>query len=84
MKIQFISKDEFIDYAAYDCIEQSPEEDRSNIRNNPDPTFHHFGLGTFIRNEYIYDNEQIQFEYESEDDLSREIIEAMISILTQE
>ncbi|SDY92982.1 hypothetical protein [Tindallia californiensis] len=84
MTLQFISKEEFIKHAAFNCIGQLSESDKESIRNNPDPTELHFGLGNFVRNEYIYDNKQIQFKYSSEDDLSSKIIQTVISTLIKE
>ena len=84
MTLSYRSKDEFIEYAAYDCIGQLLPEDRESIRNTTDLSEVYLGLGTFVRDEYINENEEIQFDYASEDELSKEIIEALIGILTKE
>ena len=81
MNVQFLSKEEFVNHVANDCLEQLTVEDKIKMKANPDPTLYHFGLGMFLRNNYIYGNKRIKFEIDSADDLSGEIIDRMMSIL---
>ena len=53
-QIEAESLEEFIDLVAKDCIEEMEDEDKSIILENPDPVYHHFGLGMYIRNRYLW------------------------------
>ncbi|WP_343186990.1 DUF6794 domain-containing protein [Anoxynatronum sibiricum] len=79
-----MSKKVFIEHIAQDCLSQLNDDDKKHMKENPDPFQYHFGLGMFIRNNYIYGNNSIKFEFESPDDLSSEIIDRMLEILSEE
>ena len=53
-QIEAESLEEFIELVAKDCIEEMEDEDKSIILENPDPLYHHFGLGMYIRNRYLW------------------------------
>lgn len=72
--------DEFVDKVAHKVLDSLSEDDREFIYKYPDSTTHHFGLGLWIRNKYIY-NKKLDFFYGFEDDLSSEIIERIASLI---
>ncbi|MDW7661849.1 MAG: hypothetical protein SCL54_10565 [Bacillota bacterium] len=84
MNMLFLSDIEFIEFAAHDCLNQLSEISKDRLNENPDPILNHFGLGMFIRNNYIYGNNSIRFEVNSPDDLSSKIIDRMMAILSDE
>ncbi len=76
MNVQFLSKQEFIEYTAHDCLSQLSDEEKEHMKEIPDPLQYHFSLGMFMRNNYIYGNSSIHFEVDSPDDLSGEIVDS--------
>ena len=47
-------KEIFIDKTAEKVFAELSPEDKRFLVENPDPIKHHFGLGMYIRNEFIY------------------------------
>ncbi len=84
LSLHFLSKNEFISYAAHDCLSQLSEDNKEHMKENPDPLQWHFGLGMFIRNNYIHGNGSIHFEADLPDDLSGEIVDRMLVILSEQ
>lgn len=83
LSLQFLSKIEFIEHTANDCLSKLSEDDKEHMKENPDPLQYHFGLGLFIRNNYIHGNSSIRFEVDSPDDLSSEIVDRMMVMLLE-
>ena len=71
----------FVERVAEEVIEGLSSEDREYMIANPEPYEYHFGLGTMIRNRYIYGKE-LNFPVLMADDLSHEVIKEILSILT--
>ncbi len=78
-------------YENYEEIEKLVDKLADDIINNLDkkmikklkrrPKYDHFGFGLYIRNNYIYNNEQIKYMIEA-DDLSSEIYDRIIEKLS--
>lgn len=79
-KVCDMSRDEFIEYVANDCISHMSEEDKQCFRDDKDPISYHFGYGTYIRNNYIYNN-KLSFMPLIADNLSTDILERIIGII---
>ena len=75
-----MSKEEFVEYVANDCITHMSIEAKQYFKDNPDASMHHFGYGMYIRNQYLY-GKDLPYLGCQEDDLSHSIIEKIISII---
>ena len=81
------SLDDFLEAIADQCLSELSKEDKQTLRNEPNPILYHFGLGTYIRNNFIYP--QKEFNNGSSpflipaDDLSHKVIEIIIEKLTK-
>ena len=82
----------YIESTANDAISKLPDDAIEYLKTHPDPGEHHFGIGLWIRNNYIYPElnnlfsieENIDFFFLSPDTLSNAILECMIEIVTKE
>lgn len=73
----------FLQETAESLIRDNSEEDKEAILQNPDYTQHHFWLGLYIRNRYLYtrpETERLPFRA---DKISRDIFERSVEILQQ-
>ena len=55
--------------------------DKAALLKNPEYTEHHFGLGMYIRNHYIYTNPDLKLPSVMADGLSHKIFDQVILIL---
>ena len=76
-------KEAFIRDTTEKVIAELTQEDKEFLLAHPDPIEHHFGLGLYIRNQYIH-GKDLGFIYAFADDLSGEIVERVIRVLQQE
>ena len=44
----------FLENVANCCIGKMTEETKQKLRNEPNPVLYHFGIGGYIRNEFLY------------------------------
>ena len=72
---------QFIERSAEDLIRNLSEEDKAALLQNPEYADHHFGLGMYIRNHYIYNNQELRLPAVLADGLSHKIFDQIISIL---
>lgn len=70
----------FVTGTAKDCIKNFKDEEIEYLRDNPNVTMHHMGFGMYIRNHYIYGNDEAE-TYGEPDDISSMILEKIFSIL---
>ena len=70
-------KEIFIDKTAEKVFAELSPEDKRILVENPDPIMHHFGLGLYIRNEFIY-GKDLGWWAMFPDDLSVEIVGKVI------
>ena len=73
----------FLQETAESLIRDISEEDKEAILQNPDYAQHHFWLGLYIRNRYLYtrpETERLPFRA---DKISRDIFERSVEILQQ-
>ena len=71
----------FLQETAESLIRDISEEDKEAILQNPDYAQHHFWLGLYIRNRYLYtrpETERLPFRA---DKISRDIFERSVEIL---
>ena len=74
-------KTRFLQETAESLIRDISEEDKEAILQDPDYAHHHFWLGLYIRNRYIYtrpETERLPFRA---DKISRDVFERFIKIL---
>ena len=76
-------RNEFIRETAEDLIRNLSEEDREMILQNPDYVQHHFWLGLYIRNRYIYNNPDLSFWPYHADHISHDIFDCVVSLLRE-
>ena len=76
-----MDQQQFIETSAEDLIRNLSEEDKAALLQNPEYTDHHFGLGMYIRNHYIYTNQDLRLPAVMADGLSHKIFDQAISIL---
>ncbi len=72
--------DDFVDRVAKDVLEKLNDKEKEYIFLHPDSTTHHFGLGLWVRNNYIHGKE-LDFECWHPDNLSSEIMDRVASLL---
>ena len=73
----------FVNRVADEVVAELDEKDKEYIRENPDSGKYHFGLGLYIRNEYIYGREQnFAIVFKEPDDVSDDILKRIIFLLT--
>ena len=73
-------KKEFVERVSEDVLRDLTVGEKQYLRSHPDPYEHHFGLGMYIRNEYIH-GKDIGFLAFMPDSLSAEIVEKIIDKL---
>ena len=78
-----LEHEKFVNETASDAISKLSKEDKKALLDNPDPIYHHFGYGMYIRNRYIH-NKELRFPVVFKDDLSSEIVEEIIRRLQEE
>ena len=76
-------KEAFIQDTTKKVIAELTQKDKDFLLTHPDPSEHHFGLGLYIRNQYIH-GKKLGFLYAFADDLSTEIVEMVIKTLQKE
>ena len=81
MKFFEMDQQQFIETSAEDLIRNLSEEDKVALLRNPEYADHHFGLGMYIRNHYIYTNQDLRLPAVMADGLSHKILDQAISIL---
>ena len=59
------------------------EEDRKALLADPEYAHHHFGLGLFIRNRYIYKHKEIMRTSIHPDELSNEVFDQVMEIVKE-
>ena len=76
-------KDAFVKETARKVLADLDNEDKKTLMEDPDPATYHFGLGLYIRNEFIHGKDLgfRAFDYER---LSGEIIEEVIRLCREE
>lgn len=77
-------KEKFITSAAEDLAAGLSGTDKAALLKAPDYTDHHFGLGLYIRNHYIYANKELRLPAIMADGLSHQIFDQTIAILRRE
>ena len=82
------SLDDFLEAIADQCLSELDEENKQAIRNEPDAIMLHFGLGSYIRNTYIYPQKAFNngvdpFPNLWTDDLSLNVTKIIIDKLTK-
>lgn len=83
VKEQNHQHDEFVDSVAKVVLEGLSDEEKSYIYDYPDSTTHHFGIGLWIRNKYIH-NQDLDFAVGHPDDLSSEITSRLSSLIIED
>lgn len=76
-------KTRFLQETAESLIRDISEEDKEAILQDPDYTHHHFWLGLYIRNRYIYtrpETERLPFRA---DKISRDVFERSVKLLQE-
>jgi len=81
MKFFEMDQQQFIETSAEDLIRNLSEEDKAALLQSPEYTDHHFGLGMYIRNHYIYTDPDLRLPAIMADGLSRKIFDQAILIL---
>ena len=76
-----MEQQQFIEKSAEDLIRNLSEEDKAALLQKPEYKDHHFGLGMYIRNHYIYTNQDLRLPAVMADGLSHKIFNQVISIL---
>ena len=90
--IDYQSTEDFLTAVAKKCLSDLSEEDKQIFLKETDPTAYHFGIGLYIRNNYIYP--QKEFEHAdnfadifdltvSADAYSSKVIKKMLSLLKE-
>lgn len=74
---------EFVEYVAQDVLLQLSDEDKDFLLEHPDPIDYHFGLGLYIRNNYIH-GKKLGFFVFRPDSLSTTIVGRVIEMLQGE
>ena len=74
----------FIDNTARDALSKIPENGIAALREETNPAMHHFGVGMWVRNNYLWQEEDVLRFGMHPDSLSAEIVERMIEILQEE
>lgn len=74
--------DDFVDWAANDVLTKLDNKEKEYIFLHPDSTTHHFGLGMWVRNNYIHGKE-LDFEFWHPDDLSSDITMRLASLIIE-
>ncbi len=74
---------EFVEYVSQDVLLQLSDEDKDFLLEHPDPIDHHFGLGLYIRNNYIH-GKKLGFFIFRPDSLSTTIVGRVIEMLQGE
>ena len=64
-------------------IKYVTDEDKDFLLEHPDPIDHHFGLGLYIRNNYIHGKKLVFFVFRP-DSLSTTIVGRVIEIIQDE
>jgi hypothetical protein len=84
-KVTAKTEEEFIKEVALDCVENLKDKDKDYIRENPFPSYYHFGYAMYVRNHYIHcrDFSGVDFWVEP-DHLSSRIINFIFSLLLPE
>ena len=77
------NESEFVEYVAQDVLLQLSDEDKDFLLEHPDPIDHHFGLGLYIRNNYIH-GKKLGFFVFRPDSLSTTIVGRVIEIIQDE
>ena len=77
-----MTQEMFIEQTAQDVFDGLTPGDKKYLRQHPATWEHHFGLGLYIRNNYIH-GKKLDFFYGHADDLSSKII-AKVILLTQD
>lgn len=75
-----MSKRDFVDFVANDCIKDLPKETIDELVKYPITWRHHMFLGLFIRNKYIHGNKEAS-NFGDADELSSIILERIFSLL---
>lgn len=81
MKFFEMDQQRFIEKSAEDLIRNLSEEDKAALLQNPEYADHHFGLGMYIRNHYIYTNQDLRLPAIMADGLSHKIFDYVILAL---
>ena len=76
-------KKKFVEETSKKVYEELEEEDKRFLCEHPDPFEHHFGLGLYIRNEFIH-GKDLHFFYLQPDDLSNEVVEKVIELCQED
>ena len=72
---------DIVDKIANEVIKTLDENDIKKLKEKP--PYDHFGFGLYIRNNFIYNNADTEDYPASADDLSAEIYERILKILSQ-
>ena len=81
--ILLFDEEKFIRETADDAISRLSKKDKKALLDNPDPLYHHFGYGMYIRNRYIH-NKKLGVLAMDKDGLSTQIVEEVIKRLLKE
>ena len=81
--ILLFDEEKFIRETASDAISRLSKKDKKALLDNPDPLYHHFGYGMYIRNRYIH-NKKLGVLAMDKDGLSTQIVEEVIKRLLKE
>lgn len=77
------SKNEFVKTVSLEVYRELDDQYKDFILKHKETWEHHFGLGLYIRNKYIYGKE-MNFLYIHADDLSSEIVERIVEMVLKE
>ena len=76
-------KEKFVEDTSKKVYEELAKEDKSYLCEHPNPIEHHFGLGLYIRNQFIH-GKDLHFFYLQPDDLSIEVVKKVIELCQKE
>ena len=78
-----VTEEEFIAQTAQDVFDGLTPGDKKYLRQHPETWEHHFGLGLYIRNNYIH-GKKLDFLYFGADGLSSQIVARVIMLVQEE
>ena len=73
----------FLQETAESLLKDISEEDKEAILQDPDYAHHHFWLGMYIRNRYIYTRPEAELLPFRADRISRDVFERSVKLLQE-